>query len=571
MRTEQISPRYVELDSWSAAEMIAAMYEGQLAAAAAVRGALGAIAAAVEDAVPALQRGGRIVYAGAGTSGRIGVQDGTELPPTFDWPADRLVFAMAGGLDALVRSAEQAEDNEAAGAQAMADAKIGANDVVIGVAASGTTPFTIGALRAASAAGAVTIAVANNPGAPLFEVARHRILVDTGSEVIAGSTRMKAGTAQKIVLNLFSTAVMVKMGRVYRGLMVDMRARNAKLRRRAEAMVSEIVRCPEGDAARYLEQADGDVKTAVLLGLGLGRSEAAQLLQRHGGNLRSAINESQAQQWLNRIRRSAMARETAEIPAAAERLLARTDVFAAIVERIEQAKPRIVVFCGRGSSGHVGVYLRYLFEARLGLLASAAAPSVVTAYQRPPDMRDALFVVVSQSGRSPDLVTATQVARKFGALTLAIVNDENSPAAAASELVLPIGAGAEHAVAATKTVVLSMIAGAQLVAALARDDDLNDGLQHLPPRLSGALACDWSAWADSAAGARGGLRRGTGIRPRLRPRDRAQGGRNPAGPGARLQRGRAAARAARIDHAGNARAGAATERPGRRRRRRPRP
>ena len=198
---------------------------------------------------------------------------------------------------------------------------------------------------------------------------------------------------------------------------------------------------------------------------------------------------------------SAMARETAEIPAAAERLLARTDVFAPIVERIEQAKPRIIVFCGRGSSGHVGVYLRYLFEARLGLLGSAAAPSVVTAYQRPPEMRDALFVVVSQSGRSPDLVDATQMARKFGALTLAIVNDENSPAAAASELVLPIGAGTEHAVAATKTVALSMIAGAQLVAALARDDDLNDGLQHLPLRLSGALACDWSAWADCAAGA----------------------------------------------------------------------
>ena len=126
MRTEQINPRYVELDSWSTAEMIAAMFEEQLAAAAAVRGALGAIAAAVEDAVPALQRGGRIVYAGAGTSGRIGVQDGSELPPTFDWPTDRVVFAMAGGLDALIRSAEGAEDNEAAGAQAMADAKIGA-------------------------------------------------------------------------------------------------------------------------------------------------------------------------------------------------------------------------------------------------------------------------------------------------------------------------------------------------------------------------------------------------------------------------------------------------------------
>ena len=292
MRTEQISPRYVELDSWSVAEMIAAMYEGQLAAAAAVRGALPAIAAAVEDAVPALQQGGRIVYTGAGTSGRIGVQDGTELPPTYNWPADRLVFAIAGGLGALLKSAEQAEDDEAAGARAMADANIAAHDVVIGLAASGTTPFTIGALRAANAAGAVTIAVANNANAPLFDVARHRILADTGSEVIAGSTRMKAGTAQKIVLNLLSTAVMVRMGRVYRGLMVDMRARNEKLRRRAKAMVSEIARCPESGAARYIEQADGDVKTAVLLGLGLAHGEATQLLKRHGGNLRSAINAS---------------------------------------------------------------------------------------------------------------------------------------------------------------------------------------------------------------------------------------------------------------------------------------
>ena len=291
MRTEQISPRYVELDSWSAAEMIAAMYEGQLAAAAAVRGALGAIAAAVDDAVLALQQGGRIVYAGAGSSGRIGVQDGSELPPTYDWPPDRLVFAMAGGLDALVRSVEQAEDNEAAGAQAMTDAKIGANDVVVGVAASGTTPFTIGALRASSALGAVTIAVANNPGAPLFEVARHRILANTGSEVIAGSTRMKAGTAQKIVLNLVSTTIMVRLGRIFRGMMVHMRASNVKLRRRAAAMVSRIVGCSEADAAGLLKRSDGDVKIAVLLGLGATEGRAAEALERHGGNLRLAIRD----------------------------------------------------------------------------------------------------------------------------------------------------------------------------------------------------------------------------------------------------------------------------------------
>ena len=292
MRTEQIDPRYVDLDSWSAAEMIAAMYEGQLAAAGAVRDALVAIAAAVEDAVPALRRGGRIVYVGAGTSGRIGVQDGSELSPTYDWPADRVIFVIAGGLDALVRSIEGAEDNEAEATEAIANAKIGADDVVIGLAASGTTPFTIAALRAASTAGAVTIAVSNNAGTPIFAAARHKILVETGSEVVAGSTRMNAGTAHKIVLNLFSTAVMVKMGRVYRGLMVDMQARNAKLRRRAIVIVRQIVGCPEDDAARYLEKAGGDVKTAILLGFGLSSGAAAQLLRRHGGNLRAAIDES---------------------------------------------------------------------------------------------------------------------------------------------------------------------------------------------------------------------------------------------------------------------------------------
>lgn len=291
MLTEQMSPRYVDLDSWSSGEMIAAMYEGQLAAAAAVRGSLGAIAAAVDNAVPALRRGGRLIYAGAGTSGRIGVQDGAELPPTYDWPADRLVFAMAGGLGTLVQSAEDAEDNEAMGARAILDASVGPDDVVIGIAASGTTPYTLGVLRAARAAGAVTIAIANNPGAPLFEFARHPILVETGNEIIAGSTRMKAGTAQKIVLNLFSTAVMVKLGRVYRGLMVHMRARNAKLRRRAEAIIGEIVGCSDSDAKRLLDEGNGDVKIAVLVGFGFSPAEAGEALERHQGNLRAAIKE----------------------------------------------------------------------------------------------------------------------------------------------------------------------------------------------------------------------------------------------------------------------------------------
>jgi len=291
MPTEQISPRFVDLDSWSTSDMLDGMYEGQLAACAAVRQALPSIGAAVDDAVPALERGGRLVYVGAGTSGRIAVQDGTELPPTYNWPNDRLVFVMAGGMKALLQSSEGAEDRSEDGSRAIIDAMIGADDVVLGVAASGTTPFTVGALRTASERGAVTVAVANNRDAPLFAVARHAILVETGTEVVAGSTRMQAGTAQKIVLNLFSTAVMVRLGRVYRGLMVNMRARNAKLRRRAEVIVDQVVGCGANDAARFVELADGDVKIAILLGLGLEHADAAAVLQRHHGNLRAAIGE----------------------------------------------------------------------------------------------------------------------------------------------------------------------------------------------------------------------------------------------------------------------------------------
>lgn len=196
-----------------------------------------------------------------------------------------------------------------------------------------------------------------------------------------------------------------------------------------------------------------------------------------------------------------MAREIAEIPAAAARLVGRSDEISAIADRIRAFRPRAVVVCGRGSSGNAGVYLRYLIETQMQLLVSSAAPSIVTAYRRTPDMRGAFFVLISQSGRSPDLVSTTEVAREAGALTLAIVNDDRSPAADAADLVLPIGAGPEHAVAATKTVVLSMIAGAVLVAGITPDGGLRDGLRRLPERLQSALGCDWSQWGNSLVSA----------------------------------------------------------------------
>jgi len=292
MTTENSDPRFLDLDAWPIADALDAMWEGQAAAVAAVRPALPAIARAVAAAASVLGEKGRLVYVGAGTSGRVAVQDGAELPPTFDWPERRLVFAMAGGARALAKSAEGAEDDAAAGARAMKAARVGPADVVIGVAASGTTPFTLAALRAARARKAVTVAVASNPGAPLLKAAAFPVLVDTGSEVIAGSTRMKAGTAQKIVLNLLSSAIMVRLGRIHRGLMVNMRPSNAKLRRRAAAMVAKLGGCTAAQARAALDAAGGDIKLAVLLRAGLGLAQARRALKRNAGNLRAALAQA---------------------------------------------------------------------------------------------------------------------------------------------------------------------------------------------------------------------------------------------------------------------------------------
>lgn len=289
MATEHVSPRFIDLDEWTPAEVVEAMWEGHLAAVASVRPAIGAIAAAVEDAVAVLGDNGRLIYFGAGTSGRIAIQDGAELTPTFGWPRDRLVFGMAGGDAALTCSAEGAEDDTVEGIRLVDDNLIGPSDVVIGVAASGTTSFTVAATERATKRGAVTIGISNNSGTPLLAAARHPILIATGSELIAGSTRMKAGTAQKVVLNLLSTGIMIRLGRVYRGMMVDMHSSNAKLRRRAEKMVARIADCDSTTAKRALAHASGDIKMAVLIVLGLSAEAAATVLTKNRGSLRQAL------------------------------------------------------------------------------------------------------------------------------------------------------------------------------------------------------------------------------------------------------------------------------------------
>jgi N-acetylmuramic acid 6-phosphate etherase len=290
METERASPRYSDIDLWDPSDILEALIEGQMAAVAAVRAALGPIEQAARGAEARLRDGGRLIYVGAGTSGRLAVQDGAELVPTFNWPPDRLLLLIAGGKEALLRSAEGAEDETGQALRLIRQHGIASKDVMMAVAASGTTPFTLACLHEAKRRGALTIGIANNRDTPLLNEADCAILLDTGAEPIAGSTRMKAGTAQRVTLNLLSSLVMIRLGRVHEGLMVDVQAINAKLARRSENILRRLTGRSGQDVADALRRADGSVKVAVLLLKGCcSPNEAASVLERAGGRLRAAL------------------------------------------------------------------------------------------------------------------------------------------------------------------------------------------------------------------------------------------------------------------------------------------
>jgi N-acetylmuramic acid 6-phosphate etherase len=289
MDTERASPRYSDIDVWAPLDIAEAMIEGQFTAVAAVRGARFALLEAALAAAERLRKGGRLVYVGAGTSGRLAVQDGAELVPTFSWPQERLLLLIAGGRNALLRSVEGAEDAVDQAARLTQQHEIGPADVVIAVAASGTTPFTLSCLTEAKRRGALTIGVANNRDTPILKEADHAIWLDTGAEPIAGSTRMKAGTAQRITLNVFSSVVMILLGRVYDGLMVDLQAVSQKLVRRSESILTRLTGSSGEQAREALHRANGNVKLAVLLLHGCDLKEATDVLHRAGGQLRAAL------------------------------------------------------------------------------------------------------------------------------------------------------------------------------------------------------------------------------------------------------------------------------------------
>jgi len=290
LRTESTSDRYRDLELMPDDEMLRIMLDGQQNAFSAVSSALPTLEEAL-TAMAARLRGsqGRLFYVGAGTSGRLAVLDGLELGPTFGWPEERLVLVVAGGLG-LAGAAEAAEDDIHAAARAMEN--VGPEDVVLALAASGTTPFTLAAVEAARNRGALTIAFANNPGAPLLGRAEIGILLDTGPEVVTGSTRLAAGTSQKIALNLLSTGLMMRLGKVFRGQMIDMKATNDKLRRRAVTILVEVSGCSREAAIAALEKTGYRVKPAVLVLSGMELDAAEAALQRFGGDLHAVLDRN---------------------------------------------------------------------------------------------------------------------------------------------------------------------------------------------------------------------------------------------------------------------------------------
>ena len=291
--TESPSTQHPDLDLYASAELVAAFVDDQLLAVQAVRAAAPDLARAVDAALPRIQAGGRLLYAGAGTSGRLGVLDSVELYPTFSWPHRRAQALLAGGQGAMFQAVEGAEDDAALGAQDLQSVQVGPHDVVLLLAASGSTPYVLGALQAARAAGALTIGFANNPGSPLAAQADIGITLDTGSEIISGSTRLKAGTSQKIALNTFSSSLMVRMHKVHGNLMVDLKATNAKLLRRAVSLTMRAAACDEALAHQTLQACDNHVKVAVVaIKNGSDIASARARLAAAGDSVRRALDSA---------------------------------------------------------------------------------------------------------------------------------------------------------------------------------------------------------------------------------------------------------------------------------------
>jgi len=288
--TERRNARTRGLDAMSTLGILRAIHREDATVARAVARAIPAIARAVDATVVALNRGGRVFYVGAGTSGRLATLDAAEIPPTFGTPARKVQAVIAGGWRALTHAVEGAEDNEGQGARDLAARRLTRNDAVIGITASGATPYVLGALAYARRRGAVVIGITSNPRTPVTRLAPISIVTETGPEAITGSTRMKAGTAQKMVLNMLSTAVMTRLGRVYDNWMIGVALTNRKLKQRGLRILAEASGSSVAEATRALRQSGHDLRAAlIILKSGVDARTARRLLRKAGGDLRAAL------------------------------------------------------------------------------------------------------------------------------------------------------------------------------------------------------------------------------------------------------------------------------------------
>ena len=288
--TEQRNPNSMQVDSLSALEIVQLMNEEDKQVPLAIEKCLPLIAQAVERIVAAFQQGGRLVYIGAGTSGRLGVLDASECPPTFGVSPEMVKGIIAGGERALRHPIEGAEDSKAQAVVDLQTIQFSSKDVLVGIAASGRTPYVIGALEYAKSLGSVTVSIASNPNSGMANIVDIAIDTVVGPEVLTGSSRLKSGTAQKLVLNMLTTASMILMGKCYQNLMVDVQASNEKLKARAIRIVMQATDCDKALAEETLKQADQNAKLAIMMILsGLDRVQAEALLEKHQGKLQLAL------------------------------------------------------------------------------------------------------------------------------------------------------------------------------------------------------------------------------------------------------------------------------------------
>ena len=288
--TEQRNPNSMNVDSLSALEIVRLMNEEDKQVPVAIEKCLPQIAQAVECIVAAFQQGGRLVYIGAGTSGRLGVLDASECPPTFGVSPEMVKGIIAGGERALRHPIEGAEDSKSQAVVDLQTIQFSSKDVLVGIAASGRTPYVIGALEYAKSLGSVTVSIASNPNSAMANIVDIAIDTVVGPEVLTGSSRLKSGTAQKLVLNMLTTASMILMGKCYQNLMVDVQASNEKLKARAIRIVMQATDCDKALAEETLKQADQNAKLAIMMILsGLDRAQAKALLEKHQGKLQLAL------------------------------------------------------------------------------------------------------------------------------------------------------------------------------------------------------------------------------------------------------------------------------------------